>query len=68
MEPRPLSVSQVNAYLAEIAPPGTEASNYGFDITPARLVTGFITERGVAPATRDALAALYPEHRKGQGA
>jgi methylthioribose-1-phosphate isomerase len=52
----------------EIAPPGTEASNYGFDITPARLVTGFITERGVAPATRDALAALYPEHRKGQGA
>jgi methylthioribose-1-phosphate isomerase len=52
----------------EIAPPGTQAANYGFDITPARLVTGFITERGVAPATRDALAALYPEHRKGQGA
>jgi methylthioribose-1-phosphate isomerase len=52
----------------EIAPPGTEAANYGFDVTPARLVTGFITERGVAPATRDALAALYPEHRKGQGA
>jgi methylthioribose-1-phosphate isomerase len=52
----------------EIAPPGTEAANYGFDVTPARLVTGFITERGVAPATRDALVALYPEHRKGQGA
>jgi methylthioribose-1-phosphate isomerase len=51
----------------EIAPPGTEAANYGFDVTPARLVTGFITERGVAPATRDALIALYPEHRKGQG-
>jgi methylthioribose-1-phosphate isomerase len=52
----------------EIAPPETQAANYGFDVTPARLVTGFITERGVAPATRDALAALYPEHGKGQGA
>ncbi len=51
----------------EIAPPGTPAANYGFDVTPARLITGFITERGVAPATRDALATLYPEHRKGQG-
>ncbi|MBC8021355.1 MAG: S-methyl-5-thioribose-1-phosphate isomerase [Methyloceanibacter sp.] len=51
----------------EIAPPGTSAANYGFDVTPARLVTGFITERGVAPATRDALVTLYPEHRKGQG-
>jgi methylthioribose-1-phosphate isomerase len=52
----------------EIAPQGTQAANYGFDVTPARLVTGFITERGVAPATRDALTALYPEHRKGEGA
>jgi hypothetical protein len=31
-------------------------------------VTGFITERGVAPATRDALAALYPERGKREGA
>ncbi|HET9936391.1 MAG TPA: S-methyl-5-thioribose-1-phosphate isomerase [Methyloceanibacter sp.] len=52
----------------EIAPQGTQAANYGFDVTPARLVTGFITERGVAPATRDALTALYPERRKGEGA
>ena len=48
----------------EIAPQGTPAANYGFDVTPMRLVTGFITERGVAPATRDGLATLYPEHRK----
>ena len=48
----------------EIAPQGTAAANYGFDVTPMRLVTGFITERGVAPATRDGLATLYPEHRK----
>ena len=52
----------------EIAPPGTPAANYGFDVTPARLVTGFITERGVAPATPNALVTLYPEHRKGQAA
>jgi methylthioribose-1-phosphate isomerase len=44
-----------------IAPEGSPAANYGFDVTPARLVTGFITERGVTPATRDGLTTLYPE-------
>ena len=52
----------------EIAPQGTPAANYAFDVTPARLVTGFITERGVAPATPNALTTLYPEHRKVQAA
>ena len=52
----------------EIAPAGTEAANYGFDVTPARLITGFITERGVTPATRDGLVTLYPEHRKDRAA
>jgi methylthioribose-1-phosphate isomerase len=52
----------------EIAPQGTQAANYGFDVTPARLITGFITERGVAPATPNALVTLYPEHRKDQAA
>jgi methylthioribose-1-phosphate isomerase len=52
----------------EIAPQGTRAANYGFDVTPARLITGFITERGVAPATPNALVTLYPEHRKDQAA
>jgi methylthioribose-1-phosphate isomerase len=47
-----------------IAPEGSSAANYGFDVTPARLVSGFITERGVTPATRDGLATLYPEHAK----
>ena len=47
----------------QIAPDGTGAANYGFDVTPARLITGFITERGVTPATRDGLMTLYPEHR-----
>jgi methylthioribose-1-phosphate isomerase len=36
-------------------------ANYGFDVTPARLVTGLITERGVIGANRAALAETYPE-------
>jgi len=44
-----------------IAPEGTRAVNYAFDVTPARLVSGLITERGIAGADRDALGALFPE-------
>ncbi|HSO18234.1 MAG TPA: S-methyl-5-thioribose-1-phosphate isomerase, partial [Desulfosarcina sp.] len=39
------------------------AANFAFDVTPARLVTGFITERGVCAATEEAIAALFPEAR-----
>ena len=45
-----------------IAPSGTPAVNPAFDVTPSRLVTGLITERGVCAADRDALIGLYPEH------
>ncbi len=45
----------------EIAAPGSPAGNPAFDVTQARLVTGFITERGVCPATREGLLSLYPE-------
>ncbi|NQV83771.1 MAG: S-methyl-5-thioribose-1-phosphate isomerase, partial [Rhodospirillales bacterium] len=45
-----------------IAPPGSPAANYAFDVTPARLVTGLITERGVCEASKQGLAALYPEN------
>jgi methylthioribose-1-phosphate isomerase len=41
----------------------TPAANYAFDVTPARLVTGLITERGIAAASRDGLAALFPDLR-----
>ncbi|MDZ7712812.1 MAG: S-methyl-5-thioribose-1-phosphate isomerase [Rhodovibrio sp.] len=47
-----------------VTPPEAEAANYGFDVTPARLVTGLITERGVAAASRDGLAGLYPERAR----
>ena len=44
-----------------IAPDGSAAANYAFDVTPARLVTGLITERGVCAASREGLLSLYPE-------
>ena len=44
-----------------ITPDGTPATNYAFDVTPARLVTGLITEKGVVPADRAAIAALFPD-------
>lgn len=47
-----------------LAAPGTQAANPAFDVTPARLVTGLVTERGVAPATRSGLLSLYPERRE----
>jgi methylthioribose-1-phosphate isomerase len=45
----------------EIAARGTPVANYAFDVTPARLVTGLITERGVIAANREALAKAFPE-------
>jgi len=45
----------------QIVPDGSPVANYGFDVTPARLVTGLITERGVVAADRAALAAAFPE-------
>jgi methylthioribose-1-phosphate isomerase len=44
-----------------VVPEGSPVANYAFDVTPARLVTGLITERGVLSATRVALAAAFPE-------
>ena len=45
----------------QVVPDGSSVANYGFDVTPARLVTGLITERGVIRADRAALAAAFPE-------
>jgi methylthioribose-1-phosphate isomerase len=44
-----------------IVPDGSPVANYGFDVTPARLVTGLITERGVIEASRAALAGAFPD-------
>jgi len=44
-----------------ISPEATPAANPAFDVTPARLVTGLITERGIAKASREGLKAMFPE-------
>lgn len=43
-----------------VTPEGSPVANYAFDVTPARLVTGLITERGVAEASAEGLEALFP--------
>lgn len=46
----------------ELTPQGSRARNFGFDVTPARLVTGIITERGVSAAQEEALINLFPHY------
>ena len=48
-----------------VTPVGSPVANYAFDVTPADLVTGLITERGVIAATKPALAAAFPERAVG---
>jgi methylthioribose-1-phosphate isomerase len=44
-----------------LVPAGSPTANYAFDVTPARLVTGLITERGLCEASESAIRALFPE-------
>ena len=43
----------------QLTPDGSPARNFGFDVTPARFVSGLITERGVCAATEDGLRGLF---------
>jgi methylthioribose-1-phosphate isomerase len=52
----------------QVTPDACRAANYAFDVTPARLVTGLITERGLCPASPAGLRSLYPEFAGGNGA
>ncbi len=58
-----LSGRAVDGSLAAIAlvPDGTPAANPAFDVTPARLVTGLITERGICAASAEGLRSLFPD-------
>lgn len=47
----------------EITPAGSPVGNYGFDVTPARLVSGLVTERGICAADEHSILALYPDKR-----
>jgi methylthioribose-1-phosphate isomerase len=44
-----------------VAPPGATVANPAFDVTPARLITALITERGVVAASAQDLAAMFPD-------
>ena len=48
-----------------IMPENSRAANYAFDVTPSRLVTGLITERGICAASAEGVFSLYPEKRRG---
>jgi methylthioribose-1-phosphate isomerase len=66
----PSEVTEIAGRLADgttarvrLVPDGSAAANYAFDVTPARLVTSLITERGVCAASREGLLSLFPERR-----
>ncbi|RMG74948.1 MAG: S-methyl-5-thioribose-1-phosphate isomerase, partial [Bacteroidetes bacterium] len=44
-----------------LTPAASPSLNYGFDVTPARLITGLITERGICAASEEGLTGLWPE-------
>jgi len=48
-----------------VCPEATPARNFGFDVTPARLITGLLTERGLCPATEAGICELFPEAEAG---
>ena len=68
-ERNPAEVTHIGGALGDrvvdvrLTPVGTDAANYAFDVTPARLVSGLITERGVCAATEDGILSLFPERR-----
>ena len=45
----------------QICPDETPAGNWAFDVTPNRLITGLISERGLCAATEESVLSLYPE-------
>ena len=47
-----------------VAPEGSPAANYGFDVTPRRLISGLITERGICDANEQSILAMFPEHAR----
>ncbi len=49
----------------QITPDGSPAGNYAFDVTPARLISGLITEHGVCPASEAGLRGLFPGGARG---
>ena len=53
--------SQIKRVL--LTPKDSPAANFAFDVTPRRLITGLITERGICKASEESILKLYPEHK-----
>jgi methylthioribose-1-phosphate isomerase len=51
-------------YEFRILPEKSPVANYGFDVTPARLISGLITERGICSANREGILSLFPEKKE----
>lgn len=47
-----------------ITPKDSPALNYGFDVTPSRLISGLVTERGICPASEEGILKLFPERKR----
>ena len=68
-ERNPQEVSEIEGWngsqiqTVRLIPEKSGAANYGFDVTPARLITGLITERGICAAGKDSIFKLFPEYR-----
>jgi methylthioribose-1-phosphate isomerase len=67
----PAEVTEISGALPDgttarvrVTPARSKAANFGFDVTPARLVTALVTERGVCAASREGLSSLFPERRQ----
>jgi len=64
----PAEVSEIEGWTksgiqsVRLIPENSKVANYGFDVTPARLVTGLITERGVCEANKNSILKLFPEY------
>jgi len=65
-EVRFISGKTTDGSVAEVlvCPEETRAKNYGFDVTPARLITSLICERGICEATEKGILGLFPEYRR----
>jgi len=50
-----------------LTPEKSQAMNFGFDVTPARLVTGIITERGICNSDKTSILNMFPEKKKTNG-
>ncbi len=63
----PAEVSEIEGWTnsgvqnVRLIPEKSPTANYGFDVTPARLITGLITERGICEASKESILKLFPE-------